>query len=337
MGKVLFWTLAALCVISCARRPQGTARSVEVGDYGNAAFPDSGLLPSLTRAFRVLPDSSLLPVSDVKDVSMDGEVCYVLDVQSVLTAFSLRDGHIVAQSRPVGRGGGEYISPMAIDAWHDTLYVADAGKRAIVCYDSTLCAIGELPMDDVALDFARVGDEFMMLSLSEEQRLRLSLVDDRGRTVETGPEGRLEADMTSSVCDCIVRDAQGDVFVKIPLEETIYRLEGDGFVPRWEISYRGERTSEDFGNGTAMLHSDTHRTSCFFVRGGDLLISFANKGKLCFSYIGEGGETPATGIVPAHGDDIAFCPRWQSGNTLLSVEADYETGGGWTVCVYQFR
>lgn len=336
MRNLLLLSWAMLCFVACTRKPQSACHSVEISDFSNSEFPDFDELPRLRKSFRVQPDSTLLPLSDVKDAAIDGDVCYVLDMQSVLTAFSLRDGRIIAQSQPVGRGRGEYVSPMAIDAWHDTLYVEDAGKRVIICFDSLLRATGELPVTEVALDFARVGEGFMTVSLSESQKLRLAVVDMAGDRVAVGPEGHLEADLVSSVSGCIVRDAQGGVFVRIPMEETVYELEGKDFVPRWEISYRGERTSEDFGNGAAMVNSDAHRTSSFFVRGEDLLVSFANKGKLCFGYAKAAGGSPATGIVPAHGDGLAFCPRWQSGNTLLSVEADYETGGGWTVCVYQF-
>jgi len=336
MKNFLLLTLVVLCIISCVQRPQVAEHRVAISDYSNSEISDKSVLPTLKRVLQVKPDTALLPVSDVKDVAIDGEVCYVLDSQSLLTVFSLRDGRIIAQSRPLGRGRGEYISPMAIDARNDTLYVEDAGKRSIVCYDSTLCAIGEFPIDEVALDFASVGDGFVMLSLSEAQKLQLKLVGETGSMVKAGPEGQLEADLLSSVCDCIVRDSEGKVYVRIPMEETIYSLEGDEFVPRWVISYQGERTSGDFDSGAAMLNSGVHHTSCFFVRGEDLLVSFANKGKLCFCYARADGGEPVTGVEPDDGGEIAFCPRWQSGNTLISVETDYETGGGWTVCVYQF-
>lgn len=185
--KYLFsFSLLFFLIVSCNEKEKKIKGQQEVIienfesneiDISNYAEPSFLLLNTGSKDF----------IGRIKDLCIVDEKIYILDeVTSAIFLFDLKTGNLIKKINKKGQGPNEYISPIALSADKDNLYVLDMQKMAIIQFDLSLNPISSIKTPKSFFrDFCVVPKGFL---LSNESVLKDSqnviYIDKKGKEVK---------------------------------------------------------------------------------------------------------------------------------------------------------
>lgn len=321
--KVKSFLLISVCLISAACS-SSTERNIYKVDLSSANSDNLNNFSSKISCSQLALNMDSLTLSTVKDIAFGDSAVYVLDMSASIAKIPYDlDGHAFTVNRR-GVGAGEYISPVAIEAFDDYIYILDIATATVHRYDSELSPINSIKLSNPADDFTVTRDYIIVSNIGTSDNVgKFTVYSMDGRVVSNSNEDSYEYDIPSfKVCSNPLINVDGTVYALDGEYNRIYILNNGKLLPEFEYDFGEKAKPSDVVVDSSNFSKYAMSTDCFHI--GDItVLSYLvdNKRQYCFFDRNTGSIN--NGAIPETYDGQPFYPRWQNGNKLVGyIEPD---------------
>ena len=211
--------------------------------------------------------STYVPVSggrfhgEIKDVSIEGNYCFVLDNNNYITCISLAHGDVICQKKSVGHAKGELISPVCMTIDNHLLYVYDRGKQAVCVFDYQLNFVKEIDFDYDLDEIMKCEQGFLCYS---EYTQEAFLVDEEATLISTKKLSDLRIDITMKN-KIFKKDNRHRIYCKGEYSDTIYVLEKSEFKPLYTVVFNDKNNVKKLESASDLWSHDVKFTLDYFL------------------------------------------------------------------------
>lgn len=247
-------------------------------------------------------------LGNITDLCTNDGVLFVLDDNKQITSFDLESGIMQKQIHKVGKERSEYLSPKALHANKDGVYILD--DYSFIRYTKTLEFMEKIPLKFIALDFINENDQFLFYNLFASPETRRIIQTDKKGNI-TGSYGDSEVLNESVNTTYFLRKTKGDkVYLSEPTSGKIFVFRNGTYENTINILLKDEeeRADVDF----------TDYAEAFLL--GDYIIQSYfrdDKRNYCFYNLSDRSYISGHSTISGH----PFFPRWQMDDTLIGFEA----------------
>lgn len=253
-------------------------------------------------------------ISEIVDVGMIDNLCYILDVNNAISIVDFSDGTIKAQFKKEGHAKGELISPQCLTTDSTHVYIYDAGKKSIVIYNKNLIFEDDLDIEVAPSSMIKLNTGFLCYN---DYSPTVYYINEKGE-MECSRE---MSDKTAEVVTSrkiFTKGPDNKIYIKAEYSDTIFVWDGGDMSPRFVMNYDG-RSADGEASINDIWSQGVSFTFDYFLTEQGLLIGYFKNKVLEYAFF-DIQQNRCVAYKPSVKGVMPFIPRWQFGNFIFDIE-----------------
>lgn len=323
--RILLALIPGILLSSCHMDHDGNVITVEISDFRDRD------LSTISISTKEIPlDKGDFMIAPVQSMDFSDSVCYILDRKGMIIRYPLS-----GDDRPLivdrhGSGPGEYVMPMSLQVYRDTLYLLDYPTAKILKYDMDLNHIGDISLKIPSRNF-HVSRHGIFTENNDIRSIpcRIILYDHTGNSELNMVD--VDGEQTNDeyiITDMDFRTYRDTTYALDGKGNRLLYFDGKGMTDLMAFEFNGAATPADKGITHDSMMETAVTTHCFPAGNGKLL-SFLSEGIRYYSYIDAQGNAIVSGKISDTDDGYPFYPRWSYGKTPVGyMEGESDDSNG---------
>lgn len=272
-------------------------------------------------------DRDSLKIGPVLDIAFGDSAFYILDRFASIIRVPYDTDVSAKQVNIKDLCPGDYINPVSLDFYNDSLFVLDMATASILVFDKNFQPVKKMQLRYSTHDLT-VQDEIIVATNLElpSDPSPFIIYDMNGNVVSKLTKDIVYDDIDLNIyCQKPFLNIDGNVYALDGNSNRVYSLLGNNLIPIFEFN---------FGNRSKLEkeHLDTSKyvvsTECFNLGDMTILSYLFNDERFYCFYNCSTGKVE-NGILHQTSDGYAFYPRWQYAGELIGyLPSEDGTGNG---------